>query len=250
MSGALDLAGAAYTITADTTEIYYTITDSIGGGTLTIKAGATLKFDDTYGAGFLSTSLPFTLTVTGTSTAWATISSVETYPNHRWTLPPSTTTVVATRCMWRDYLGTFASGWILNNPAYITDEYIYATIAELKNLTGTAQTDDVLMEILAQSTRRLNTRLSAGGISITQAGNRTLQAICLDYATAQLITRYKLDGTAQGAVSVDGITNQPNLLDHIKYYNDRADEQLRMYIQENLPSTRRRLWAQKVNEHG
>jgi len=245
-----DLVGGVHTITADTTETYFTFTDSIGGGTLTIEAGATLEFDDTSGAGFLSTSLAFTLTVTGTSTAWATIKSANSYPDNRWTLPPSATTVVATRCQWRDYTGTFASTWILNNPSYILDAYIYATIEELTNLTGTSETDDVIMEILAHSTRRLNTRLSNAGITVSVAGDRTLQSICLDYAVAQLITRYKMDGTVVGSVNVDGFSNQPNLLDHIKYYNDRANEELAMYISTHLPSTYKRVWAQKMNAHG
>ena len=33
MSSALDLVGATHTITADTTETCFTVTDSVGGGT-------------------------------------------------------------------------------------------------------------------------------------------------------------------------------------------------------------------------
>ena len=167
-----------------------------------------MEFDDTAGAGFLSTSLAFTLTVTGTSTAWATIKSANSYPDNRWTLPPAATTVTATRCQWRDYTGSFATTWILNNPSYITDAYIYATIAELRTLRARLS-DDAMMEILAHSTRRLNTRLEQRGITVDQAGNRTLQSICLDYADASAAHAVQADGTAVGAVNVDGITTTP-----------------------------------------
>jgi hypothetical protein len=149
--------------------------------------------------------------------------------------------------VWRDYTGSFATAWIPNNPTYITDAYIYATMEELQNLTGTSLSDDALWEILAQSTRRMNTKLNHAGITIDQAGNRTLQAICLDLATGQVLTRYKLDGTAVGAANVDGITTTPNLLDHIKYYNDRADSELQMYIDANRPTTHTQYYVYKVN---
>jgi len=247
MSSALDLLGAAHTITADTTETYLTVTDSVGGGTLTIEAGATLEFDDTAGAGFLSTSLAFTLTVTGTSTAWATIKSANSYPDNRWTLPPSATTVTATRCQWRDYTGSFATTWILNNPAYITDAYVYATIEELQNLTGTGLTDDAIWEILAHSTRRLNTRLDNAGITVSTAGDRTLQSICLDFAHAQVLGRYIADGTAVGGANVDGVTTQNDLLGLMKYYDSRANDELEMYINSNRPTTHTRYYVHKVN---
>lgn len=247
MSSALDLAGAAHTITADTTETYLTVTDSVGSGTLTIEAGASLEFDDTSGAGFLSTSEAFTLTVTGTSTAWATIKSANSYPDNRWTLPPAATTVVATRCQWRDYTGSFDSSWVLNNPSYVLDAYVYATISELTNLTGTTLSDDICMEILAQSTRRLNARLAYSGVTVSQAGDTNLQAICLDMAYAQVLSRYKADGTAVGAVNVDGITTTPNLLDHIRYYNDRAEKATEWYIDVNRPSTHTQYYIHKVN---
>lgn len=247
MSSALDLAGAAHTITADTTETYFTATDSVGGGTLTIEAGATLEFDDTSGAGFLSTSSAFTLTCTGTSTAWCTIKSANSYPDNRWTLPPSGTTVTATRTQWRDYTGSFATAWILNNPSYVLDAYVYATIEELQNLTGTGLTDDACMEILAQSTRRLNAKLAHSGITVSQAGDTELQAICLDMAYAQVLSRYKADGTAVGGANVDGITTVPNLLDHIKYYNERAMEATEWYIETNRPTTHTAYYVHKVN---
>ncbi len=247
MSSALDLAGAAHTITADTTETYLTVTDSVGSGTLTIEAGATLEFDDTSGAGFLSTSLAFTLTVTGTSTAWATIKSANSYPDYRWTLPPSATTVTATRCQWRDYSGSFATAWILNNPSYITDAYVYATIEELQNLTGTGLTDDPIMEILAHSTRRINTRLGNSGITVSVAGDRTLQSICLDFAHAQVLGRYIADGTAVGGANVDGVPTQNDLLGLMKYYDKRGESELQMYVDANRPSTHTQYYVYKVN---
>lgn len=247
MSSALDLAGAAHTITADTTETYLTVTDSVGAGTLTIEAGATLEFDDTAGAGFLSTSEAFTLTVTGTSTAWATIKSANSYPDNRWTLPPSGTTGTATRCQWRDYTGSFPTTLALNNPIYITDAYVYATIEELQNLTGTSLSDDAIWEILAHSTRRLNTRLDNAGITVSTAGDRTLQAICLDFAHAQVLGRYIADGTAVGAVNVDGVTTQNDLLGLMKYYDSRANDELEMYINSNRPSTHTQYYIYKVN---
>ncbi len=247
MSAALDLAGAVHTITADTTETYFTVTDSVGAGELVIEAGASLEFDDTSGCGFLSTSLAFTLTCTGTSTAWCTIKSANSYPDYRWTLPPAATTVVATRVQWRDYTGSFSTDWILNNPSYITDAYIYATIEELQNLTGTSLSDDACMELLAHSTRRMNTKLDNAGITIDVAGNRTLQSICLDFAHAQLLGRYIADGTAVGGANVDGVPTQGELLGLMKYYDKRASDELLMYIDANRASTHTRYYLYKVN---
>ena len=103
------------------------------------------------------------------------------------------------------------------------------------------------MEILAHSTRRLNTRLDSGGITVDTAGNRTLQSICLDYAHAQVLGRYIADGTAVGGANVDGVTTQGELLGLMKYYDKRANDELQMYIDSNRPSTHTQYYVHKVN---
>jgi hypothetical protein len=250
MSATLDLVGGAHTITADTTETNFTATDTVGGGTLTLEAGSALEFDDTAGAGFLSTSLAFTLTVTGTSTAWATIKSANSYPDNRWTLPPTGITGTTTRCQWRDYTGSFPTGLIRNNPSYVLDAYVYATIDEITNLTGTTLSDDILMEILSQSSRHINNSLATSGITVDQAGDRSLQAICLEKATAALIRRMILDGTRAGSINVDGHASSSELMALINECETRSEQALIAYSKEHLPSTRKRIWAQKVNAHG
>ena len=247
MSSALDLAGAAHTITADSTETYFTVTDSVGSGELIIEAGASLEFDDTSGCGFLSTSEAFTLTCTGTSTAWVTIKSANSYPDHRWTLPPAATTVVATRVQWRDYTGSFSTSWILNNPSYITDAYIYATIGELENFTGTNANDDICMEILAQSTREINGYMRYSGVTVSVSGDRDLQAICLRKAAALLLLRYTMDGTQIGAINVDGVDASQDLTNTIQYLDRYANQMLDRYVEVNRPSTYTRYKVVKVN---
>jgi hypothetical protein len=249
MSAAHDLVGGAHTITADTTETYFTFTDSVGGGTLTLESGSTLEFDDTAGAGFLSTSLAFTLTITGNSTSKCTIKSANSYPDYRWTLPSSLVTGVATRCVFRDYTGTFPTGLILNNPEYITDPYTYATSTELVNLTGTTLPEAALHEILGQATNEINSRLAMDGITVSSASDINLRAIGLNKAFAMVMRRMFADGTRSGSINTDGGSSP----DPMVLANERelkAEEQLKWYIREHLPSTRKRLWAFKVNEHG
>lgn len=254
MSAAHDLVGGAHTITADTTDAYFTFTDSVGGGTLTLEAGSTLEFDDAAGAGFLIGSLAFTITVNGNSTSKCTIKSANSYPDHRWTLPVPATIAgagSATRCIFRDYTGTFPTQvqWPQNNCEYITDPYTYATSTELVNLTGTTLPDAAIHEILGQATNEINSRLAMDGVTVSSASDINLRAIGLNKAFAMVMRRMFADGTRAGSVNTDGGSSP----DPMVLANEReamAETQLKAYIREHLPSTRKRLWVQKVNVHG
>jgi len=253
MSSALDIAGVTVILTADKTFNLFTITDSVGGGTLTLESGSTLEFDDAAGAGFLASAVAFTIIINGNSTSKCTIKSANSYPDYRWTLPLPAAILGdhATRCIFRDYVGSFPSDaiWPRNNCEYITDPYTYATSTELVNLTGTTLTDSVLHEILGQATNEINSRLAMDGITVSSASDINLRAIGLNKAFAMVMRRMLADGTRSGSINTDGGSSP----DPMVLANERetmAETQLKAYIREHLPSTRKRLWAFKVNEHG
>ena len=252
MTASLDLNGMSHTITADTTETYLAITDTSVGhdGTLVMEAGSTLEFDDASGAGFLAAATLITITVNGNSTSKCTIKSANSYPDHRWILPASTVTMVATRCIFRDYEGSFDSTWIQNNCEYITDPYTYATSTELVNMCGTTLSDSVLHEILGQATNEMNGRLAMDGVTVASASDINLRAICLNKSIAMVMHRMIADGTRAGSVNVDGGVAVNDAMVLANEREAKAEQMLAWYIREHLPSTRKRLWAQKVNEHG
>jgi hypothetical protein len=117
LSASLDLAGGIVTLAADSVNYYFTITDSVGGGELIMEAGSSIVFDDASGAGFLSTSEDFTLTINGNSTSGCEIRSASASATYRWTWPPLTISATITRCTFRQYATPFSapSAWALNN---------------------------------------------------------------------------------------------------------------------------------------
>jgi len=254
MSSTLNLIGLTHTILASTTETYFTVTDSVGGGTLTLESGSTLEFDDAAGAGFLATAVAFTIIINGNSTSKCTIKSANSYPDYRWTLalPAAILGDHATRCVFRDYVGTFPSEtiWPKNNCEYITDPYTYATSTELVNMCGTTFTDSVLHEILGQATNEMNARLALDGIIVGSASDINLRSICLNKSIAMVMRRMIADGTRAGAINVDGGASVNDAMILANEREAKAEQMLTWYAREHLPSTRKRLWAQKVNEHG
>ncbi len=118
MSSTLDLNGGTTTLAADSTTTYLAITDTSTNhdGTLVMNAGATLIFDDSDGAGFLSAATAITITINGNADSPCTIKSASSNPDYPWTLPATTTALTATRCKMRDYTGTrYSTAWVLNN---------------------------------------------------------------------------------------------------------------------------------------
>jgi len=249
MSGTLDFNGTTHTIIADSTETWFQMTSTTGTGTLIMDSGSILEFDDALGAGFLPAASNIVIIVNGNSTSKCTIKSANSYPDYRWTLPSSLVTGVATRCIFRDYTGTFPAGLVLNNPEYITDPYTYATSTELVNLTGSTLTEAVLHEILGQATNEINSRLAMDGITVSSASDINLRAIGLNKAFAMVMRRMFADGTRSGSINTDG-GSSPDPMILANERETMAETQLKVYIREHLPSTRKRLWAFKVNEHG
>lgn len=249
MSSALDIAGAIVTQTADTDYNYFTMTDSVGGGTLVLEAGSRTIFDDATGAGFLATSLAFTLTINGNSSHECEIKSINRYPDHRWTPPNALCTGVTTQCTFTNYSASFPSGIVHNNPTWIVEPYAYCTANEVINLTGTTLSDAILAEIIGQASNEINNRLAVDGITVAST-DAVLAAICRNKSIAGVMRRMIADGTRMGAVTVDGITTGDNPNTMIREVEAKAEKMLDYYVIANRPSNRKRLWALKVNAHG
>lgn len=182
MSASLDLAGGTVTLAADSVNYYFTITDSVGGGTLIMDAGSSIVFDDAPGAGFLSTSENFTLTINGNSAAPCEIESASSSATNRWTWPPLTIAVTATRCTFRQYATPFSapSHWTLNNCIF---DYEIPTTApynftrwfphrvDLGHLLGYgvrgSPTYDVAATVPCYITHKLNNVLTPEGNEVT-----------------------------------------------------------------------------------
>jgi len=137
MSASLDLAGATYTISADTTETFYQITDSstLHNGILVIEEGAVLQFDDIAGAGFDSAATAITITVTGSADNPAEIRSAETLPHNAWSMPAITTTMTVTRCRIKGQTGAeTAALWVFNNVKWGED--YYCEVDDVRDITN------------------------------------------------------------------------------------------------------------------
>jgi hypothetical protein len=249
MSGTLDFNGTTHTIIPDSTETWFQMTSTTGTGTLIMESGSILEFDDALGAGFLPAASNIVIIVNGNSTSKCTIKSANSYPDHRWSLPVATVSFTHTRCKFRNWSGEFSPTWIPNNPEYIIEPYTYATSTELVNLTGSTLTEAVLHEILGQATNEINSRLAMDGITVSSASDINLRAIGLNKAFAMVMRRMFADGTRSGSINTDG-GSSPDPMILANERETMAETQLKAYIREHLPSTRKRLWAFKVNEHG
>lgn len=251
VNGTLDLNGITHTITTDTIEYWYKITDTSTGhdGHLIMEAGAILIFDDAYGAGFQAEGSAITITIDGTANAQCEIKSGNTYPDYRWRLPPSTVLIGATRCIFRNYDGvlTETANWRLTNCPTIQDPYTFATVTQLVNLTGSTLADDVLHEILGQASEEINARLALDEVVIEDATDPALKAICILKAKAGILSRLQLDGTRAGAVTVDGITATENLPAAMQMYESQAEAMLKSYIRNHLPTGTYKYLVQKLN---
>jgi len=246
----LNLDGGTITLTTDT-NLYQITDESIGhNGILVIQAGVILSFADTLNAGFTSVASNITVTVNGTENSQAYIRSDNTYPDHRWNLPASTTSVNATRCTFVNYAGDFQNAWTLLNCLYILTGYTYCTTAELVALTGTTLSDAILMEIIGQASGEINARLALDGIALTNADDPIIASICREKAKAGVMWRMIADGTRSGSINVDGGSSMGDTLALIEKSEAKAEKMLVQYIRVHLPSSQKRLWAQKVNEHG
>ena len=136
MSATLDLNGGTHTIAADTTETYFAVTDASSGhnGTLVLEAGATLKFDDAPGAGFLAAGNAITVTIQGTSAAPCSIRSADDFPHNAWTMPGQGTTISAARCRFKGYSGAIAAaGWAFNLCDFGED--LYCSVDDVRAIT-------------------------------------------------------------------------------------------------------------------
>jgi hypothetical protein len=205
MSATLDLAGATTTLIADSTSTYYQVTDSVGGGTLVLSAGAILNFDDSAGAGFTTATDNITITINGNSSSPSYIQSVSSVPSWRWSMPPTTSTMNATRCYFVNGNGPETSStWIFNNCFFDTGSSNdgWCTIEDVEHATGTALDDVTVQAIIDSAQREINAYLKPLGVS----GDSSLREACLRLAIARLYTRYDLigqltNGTINGSIA-------------------------------------------------
>lgn len=149
-----------------------------------------------------------------------------------------------------NYTGTFPVGLVMNNPTYVVNPYAYCTSAELINLTGSTLPAAALAEIIGQASNEINSRLILDGITVGVSSDPILSAICLNKSYAFVMRRMFADGTRAGSVNTDGGGSGPNPMDLANERETQAEKMLVQYIRSHLPSTQRRLWVQKVNEHG
>lgn len=214
MSAAIDLAGGVVTLLADSVNEFFTIIDSVGGGELIMEAGSSIVFDDASGAGFLSTSEDFTLTINGNSTSQCEIESASSNATNRWTWPPLTIAVTATRCTFRQYATPFTapSHWVLNN---CTFDYEIPTVApynftrwfphrvEIEHLSGYGIRGSPMYDVAATMPCYINHKLNN---VITPDGNEVTSDISLLVDGAVTVSQYdriKLpDGTQRPVKSV------------------------------------------------
>ncbi|HOO04737.1 MAG TPA: hypothetical protein PLJ11_08460 [Methanomassiliicoccales archaeon] len=100
----------------------------------------------------------------------------------------------------------------------------YSTTTELKNLTGTVLTDQILSDIIAQADRTIDAKLRKAGI--TSANSDDLKMVSLEYAIAGLFTRYRLDGTKPSSLSLGDLSMSDTIDAAIARHLDNGDKLL------------------------
>lgn len=90
----------------------------------------------------------------------------------------------------------------------------YCTYTELANETGSTLSQTILEELINQAEREVNARLRVSGI--TGSADDALKSATLKLATANLLTRYRLDGTKPAGLTIGELSMSDNIDEAIR----------------------------------
>lgn len=240
MSATLDLNGGTTNLTAGT-YTYYQITDTSGShnGKLICAAGTVIRFDNKAGAGFSSAATLIEIYMNGTSSTNCAIISADPNPTHPWVMPASGTLIDAKYTDIVSYSGnTQADNWAFDTCMFAGMRYV--TVEEFASFSGSTSPRITLATVIESASAEITERLKYAGLS--GGGGPTIKNVCMKLATADLITRYRMDGSKPESLTIgvismkDGIdaasmtlrTDAYALLE--KYIIDNGQSKYRYYI--------------------
>lgn len=246
MSSTLDLNGATTTLNADTTYTYYQITDTSVGhnGKLILSAGTVLRFDNKAGAGFTSAATLIEIYCNGTLLNNCAIISADPNPTYSWAMPASTTMVDAKNCEFVNYSGVIqANYWAYDNCLFASTRY--CSVDELAAYTGSGNERIVLGRIIENATAEINLRLSYAGMS--GGGGTYIKNACLKLASADLLTRYRMDGTKPKVLTLGIISMSDDIDKAIEQLRSEATDLIDYYVKTNAPYAKYRYYVRRIN---
>jgi hypothetical protein len=246
MSGTLDLNGATTTLTANSINTYYQVTDTSGShnGKLILEEGAVLRFDNRTGAGFTSVATAIEIYLNGTETNNCAIISADPAPTYLWAMPASTTYIDATYTEFLNYAGNIqGSYWAFNSCLF--GGMRYATVEDLQAITGSTNERLVLGRVIENTTQEVFQYLNKAGVS--GSGN-VIKAATLKLATADLMTRWRMDGSKPQSLTIGVISMKDDNDGAIANLRQEAWELLHRYVMSTSQFSRYRWRIRRGNK--
>lgn len=248
MSSTLDLNGATVTLTANTIYTYYQVTDtSIGhNGKLIVSEGTVLRFDNKAGSGFASAATLIEIYCNGELDNNCAIISADPNPTNLWSMPASTTLIDAKNCEFVGYTGNIsADNWAYDNCLFATTRL--CSVDDLASMTGSLTERVDLGRIVEYATSDIYSRLAMAGIN--GGGGNTLKAACIKLATAELLTRYRMDGTKMKNLILDKVTMGDDIDEAIRNLRAEATLLVSQYIKTNTNISKYRRYVRVLGRY-
>jgi hypothetical protein len=246
MSSVLDLNGATITLTADSINTYYQVTDTSGShdGKLIFEAGAVLRFDNKAGAGFSSVATTIEIVINGTSSNNCAVISADPNATNLWTMPPTTSYLDATYCEFLNYTGsTQANYWAFDNCLF--GGMRYASVEDLQAITGSTNERLVLGRVIENTTQEVFQYLNKAGVS---GSGSVIKAATLKLATADLMTRWRMDGSKPQSLTIGVISMKDDNDGAISNLRNEAWELLHRYVMSTSQFARYRWRIRRGNK--
>lgn len=250
MSSSLDLNGSTVTLNDDTTYTYYQITDTSAShnGTLIVGAGTILEFDNKSSAGFASAASAITINVNGTRTNNARIRSADPSPTYAWAMPATTTYIDAEWCEFENYSGsTSANYWGFQDCVFVGTRYI--SVDEVLQMLNIADQMEAVQlgRLIEQSDRQIKTWLALLGVS-APSSNDTLKTASFCLTTANLLTRFRMDGTKPSNLSIGDFSMSDDVDESIKNLRNEAKELTDEYARTQSAYRKYKYYIKRVNQ--
>jgi hypothetical protein len=245
MSSTLDLNGGTTNLTAGT-YTYYQITDTSGShnGKLICAAGTVIRFDNKAGAGFSSVATAIEIYLNGTSSLNCAVISADPNPTNLWLMPASGTLIDAKYTDFVSYSGnTQANYWAFDSCKFAGMRYV--TVEEFATFVGSTSPRLTLAVVVENASAEITERLKYAGIS--GGGGSTIKNVCMKLATADLITRYRMDGTKPESLTIGVISMKDGIDSAASTLRSDAYDLLTKYIEDNGQS-KYRYYVRRTNK--
>ena len=209
-----------------------------------LSAGTRLRFDNKAGAGFVAAGTLIEVYCNGTSINNCAIESADPNPTNLWAMPPSTTLIDAHNCEFVGFTGSTSNNyWAFDNCLFGGQRM--CSVDELIAYTGSANQRVTLGRLIENATSEIVIRLMNGGLS--GGGGIYLKNACMKLASADLLTRYRMDGTKPKTLTI-GIISMSDDVDHaVMSLRQEAYDLIDYYIKNFAPYPKYRYYIRRTN---